>query len=102
MLGSRAPPPRGRPPPSPPARRAANCRPAHAPDQHRRVELRPQMCAQESFPHDVAVIGGCGRVGLPLAIALAYQGLSVRIYDVDASAVAMVNDAVLPFDEPGS
>jgi UDP-N-acetyl-D-mannosaminuronic acid dehydrogenase len=48
------------------------------------------------------VIGGCGHVGLPLAIAFADRGLRVGIYDVNADAVATVNSAVLPFDEPGA
>ena len=52
--------------------------------------------------HDVVVIGGCGHVGLPLAIALADRGASVLVYDVSEGAVALVNDAVLPFDEPGA
>ena len=49
---------------------------------------------------DVVVIGGCGRVGLPLAIAFASRGLTVRIYDVSEPAVALVNQGRLPFDEP--
>jgi UDP-N-acetyl-D-mannosaminuronic acid dehydrogenase len=48
------------------------------------------------------VIGGCGHVGLPLAIAFADRGSSVLVYDVSDAAVDMVNDAVLPFDEPGA
>jgi UDP-N-acetyl-D-mannosaminuronic acid dehydrogenase len=55
-----------------------------------------------SFPHDVVVIGGCGHVGLPLAIALADRGASVLVYDVSKTAVDLVNEAVLPFDEPGA
>lgn len=54
------------------------------------------------FPRDVAVVGGCGRVGLPLAIALADRGASVAIYDVSAPAVAAVNAGRMPFDEPGA
>jgi UDP-N-acetyl-D-mannosaminuronic acid dehydrogenase len=52
------------------------------------------------FSHDVVVIGGCGHVGLPLAIAFAGRGASVLIYDVSDDAVKRVNDATLPFDEP--
>jgi UDP-N-acetyl-D-mannosaminuronic acid dehydrogenase len=52
------------------------------------------------FSHDIVVIGGCGHVGLPLAIAFADRGSSVLVYDVSATAVALVNDGVLPFDEP--
>src|SRR5215471_19010464 len=54
------------------------------------------------FSRDVVVIGGCGHVGLPLAIALADRGASVVVYDVSAEAVASVNAARLPFDEPGA
>ena len=60
------------------------------------------MSRPEPFSHDIVVIGGCGHVGLPLAIALADSGASVLVYDVSERAVALVNDGVLPFDEPGA
>jgi len=60
------------------------------------------MDQQSPFTHDVVVIGGCGHVGLPLAIALADSGASVLVYDVAESAVETVNNGVLPFDEPGA
>jgi UDP-N-acetyl-D-mannosaminuronic acid dehydrogenase len=56
----------------------------------------------ESFPRDVVVVGGCGHVGLPLAIAFAQRGANVGIYDTSEQAVALVNSAQLPFDEPGA
>ena len=56
----------------------------------------------EHFSRDVVVIGGCGHVGLPLAIALADRGSTVAIYDVSADAVDGVNAARLPFAEPGA
>jgi UDP-N-acetyl-D-mannosaminuronic acid dehydrogenase len=56
----------------------------------------------EGFSHDVAVIGGCGHVGLPLAIALADRDASVVVYDISETAVDLVNAGVLPFDEPGA
>jgi UDP-N-acetyl-D-mannosaminuronic acid dehydrogenase len=56
----------------------------------------------DGFTHDVVVIGGCGHVGLPLAIALADRGASVLIYDISEQHVRLVNDGVLPFDEPGA
>jgi UDP-N-acetyl-D-mannosaminuronic acid dehydrogenase len=58
--------------------------------------------AGERFDLDVVVIGGCGHVGLPLAIAFADRGARVGIYDVSDAAVATVNAARLPFDEPGA
>ena len=54
------------------------------------------------FSTDVVIIGGCGRVGLPLGVALASRGLSVVLYDLNATAVATVNSGVLPFDEEGA
>jgi UDP-N-acetyl-D-mannosaminuronic acid dehydrogenase len=51
---------------------------------------------------DVCVVGGCGRVGLPLGIALASRGLSVVLYDIDATAVDQVNRAEMPFAESGA
>ena len=40
--------------------------------------MEDQLCA---FERDVLVIGGCGHVGLPLAIAFADLGARVGIYD---------------------
>ena len=54
------------------------------------------------FDLDVVVVGGCGHVGLPLALAFADRGLNVGVYDLDAIAVDMVSSGVMPFDEPGA
>ena len=54
------------------------------------------------FARDVVVVGGCGRAGLPLAVALADQGLQVAIFDIRAPAVAAVNARQLPFAEAGA
>jgi UDP-N-acetyl-D-mannosaminuronic acid dehydrogenase len=51
---------------------------------------------------DVVVIGGCGHVGLPLALAFADRGAKVAIYDLSEAAVAMVNSGQMPFAEPGA
>jgi UDP-N-acetyl-D-mannosaminuronic acid dehydrogenase len=58
--------------------------------------------AEAQFSRDVVVIGGCGHVGLPLAMAFADRGARVGIYDVSAAAVATVNAGGLPFHEPGA
>jgi UDP-N-acetyl-D-mannosaminuronic acid dehydrogenase len=55
-----------------------------------------------SFARDVAIVGGCGRVGLPLGLALADAGLSVTLYDRDAHAVDRVRAAKMPFYEEGA
>lgn len=54
------------------------------------------------FDYDVVVVGGAGHVGLPLAIAFADRGLTVQIYDVSDTTVALVNRGVMPFLEPGA
>src|SRR4051812_23850153 len=53
-----------------------------------------------SFAVDVVVVGGCGHVGLPLAIAFADRGLRTVAFDVNPDAVALVGSGTLPFDEP--
>ena len=68
----------------------------------RDFELMGEPVPDSTFTRDVAVIGGCGHVGLPLAIALADSGARVSVYDVSEAAVALVNSAQLPFDEPGA
>ncbi|HVB46216.1 MAG TPA: nucleotide sugar dehydrogenase [Streptosporangiaceae bacterium] len=55
-----------------------------------------------AFARDVVVVGGCGHVGLPLAIALAGRGARVDIYDISAAAVGMVNEGRMPFAEPAA
>ncbi len=58
--------------------------------------------SDREFEHDVVVIGGCGHVGLPLAIAFAERGATVTIYDISEPAVESVNAGRMPFDEPGA
>jgi len=50
-----------------------------------------------SFEYDVCVVGGCGHVGLPLAITFARRGLKGSIYDINddkAKQVAAGEDAL--------
>ncbi|MDQ6838315.1 MAG: nucleotide sugar dehydrogenase [Actinomycetota bacterium] len=54
------------------------------------------------FKHDLVIVGGCGRVGLPLALAFADRGLRVAIFDINGAAVDLVNVGRLPFDELGA
>jgi UDP-N-acetyl-D-mannosaminuronic acid dehydrogenase len=54
------------------------------------------------FTRDVAVIGGCGHVGLPLALTFADLELRTVIYDIDRAAVASVRAGVMPFSEQGA
>jgi UDP-N-acetyl-D-mannosaminuronic acid dehydrogenase len=50
---------------------------------------------------DLCIVGGCGRVGLPLALRFAHAGLSVGIFDVDEAAMAEVRAGRMPFLERG-
>lgn len=50
----------------------------------------------------VVVVGGCGHVGLPLAISLANIGVNVVALDIDEVKVDQVLSGVMPFLEPGT
>jgi UDP-N-acetyl-D-mannosaminuronic acid dehydrogenase len=49
----------------------------------------------------VVVVGGCGHVGLPLAVVLADHGHQVVSFDIDSDVVKRVNAGEAPFLEPG-
>lgn len=51
---------------------------------------------------NVVVVGGCGHVGLPLAMALADRGIHTVSYDINQAAVDLVNSGKMPFLEPGA
>jgi len=53
------------------------------------------------FEHDVCIVGGCGRVGLPLSIAFADKGLRVVVYDTDVNRLNKVKAGTMPFMEDG-
>jgi UDP-N-acetyl-D-mannosaminuronic acid dehydrogenase len=50
----------------------------------------------------IAVLGGCGHVGLPLALTFASKGCDVTIVDVNAQAVDSVNAGRVGFQERGA
>src|SRR5262245_34176294 len=47
----------------------------------------------------LAVVGGCGHVGLPLGLAFARKGFQVDLVDTCAERVAEVNAGRMPFHE---
>jgi UDP-N-acetyl-D-mannosaminuronic acid dehydrogenase len=51
---------------------------------------------------DVVVVGGCGHVGLPLALSLAETGYRVGILDVDTAKIEHVRSGHVPFLETGA
>jgi UDP-N-acetyl-D-mannosaminuronic acid dehydrogenase len=50
----------------------------------------------------MVIVGGCGHVGLPLALSLADCGYKVGIDDIDAGKVAYVKAGNVPFLENGA
>ncbi len=70
-------------------------------------ELKPTTATsaevkQEIEVGPVAIVGGCGHVGLPLGIAFARQGISVDLLDTHEPRVLLVNQGMLPFHEEGA
>jgi len=55
-----------------------------------------------NFRYDVAIIGGAGHIGLPLALAFADQGKSVLAHDIDAAAFETIAAGKMPFMDAGS
>jgi len=51
---------------------------------------------------DAVIVGGCGHVGLPLALSLAEVGLRVGIDDIDRAKVEQVKAGRVPFHENGA
>jgi len=69
-----------------------------------------QIAPKQAFPLDppddkelqvgpLAIVGGCGHVGLPLALAFAAQGHCVDLLDTSPERVALVNSGRMPFYE---
>jgi len=51
---------------------------------------------------DLVIVGGCGHVGLPLALSLANSGYHVGINDIDQAKIEMVKAGQVPFREAGA
>lgn len=47
----------------------------------------------------LAIVGGCGHVGLPLGLAFARKGIRVELVDSNPERVKQVNAALMPFHE---
>jgi UDP-N-acetyl-D-mannosaminuronic acid dehydrogenase len=57
---------------------------------------------KSQFVTDVAVIGGGGHVGLPLALSFADRGLRTLIYDTNRAVVETIREGRMPFTEEGA
>jgi UDP-N-acetyl-D-mannosaminuronic acid dehydrogenase len=69
----------------------------------------PQPGPALSGPHfnplsigPLAIVGGCGHVGLPLGLAFARKGYQVDLLDTSPERVALVNSGKMPFHEDGA
>ena len=51
---------------------------------------------------DLSIVGGCGHVGLPLALAFADTGARVGVYDLDREKMLRVQRGEMPFQERGA
>jgi len=51
---------------------------------------------------DVVIVGGCGHVGLPLALSFADSGYRVGIDDIDVAKIEQVRSGSVPFLENGA
>ena len=51
------------------------------------------------YANDICIVGGAGRVGLPLALTFANKGLRVIVCDVNESALELIRDGRMPFAE---
>ena len=71
-------------------------------DQPASITSDGGVIGEGDVTYDVVVVGGCGHVGLPLAIAFASRGTRVGIYDINDAAVKQVMSGELPFREEGA
>jgi UDP-N-acetyl-D-mannosaminuronic acid dehydrogenase len=51
---------------------------------------------------DLVIVGGCGHVGLPLALSFAEAGCQVGIHDIDAAKMERLGRGEMPFMERGA
>ena len=59
----------------------------------------PPVAANDLFHGPLAIVGGCGHVGLPLGLAFARKGYQVDLLDTSPEKVALVNAGRMPFHE---
>ena len=66
---------------------------------------RPTPAPDPGHPLGVgplAIVGGCGHVGLPLGLAFARKGYAVDLLDVSPERAALINSGKMPFHEEGA
>ncbi len=71
----------------------------------RSAQANPQpvsIPSEWSGARTLTIVGGCGRVGLPLGLAFAGKGFQVDLFDTSTERVAQVNAGRMPFQEEGA
>jgi UDP-N-acetyl-D-mannosaminuronic acid dehydrogenase len=58
--------------------------------------------ASPSVQYDLAIVGGAGHIGLPMALVMADSGLNVHIVDLDVNAITTIKRGQMPFTEQGA
>ncbi|MBI6546974.1 MAG: nucleotide sugar dehydrogenase [Cyanobacteria bacterium NC_groundwater_1444_Ag_S-0.65um_54_12] len=58
--------------------------------------------ARSGSTTSVAIVGGCGHIGLPLGLSLTARGHSVMLIDTSAERIAQVQHGLMPFYETGA
>jgi len=70
--------------------------------QYTRIIFDALVLWGQEMKYDVCIVGGCGRVGLPLALCFAKVGKTVAIYDINHEACISINNGIMPFHEEGA
>src|SRR5438270_10007286 len=65
----------------------------------RAIERGQPRSARALGAGPLAIVGGCGHVGLPLGLAFARKGHQVDLIDTSPERVALVNQGRMPFHE---
>jgi UDP-N-acetyl-D-mannosaminuronic acid dehydrogenase len=59
------------------------------------------MSKKDASGGSVAIVGGCGHVGLPLGLSFAEAGLDVVLYDINEDSIRSLREGKMPFLEEG-
>ena len=51
------------------------------------------------YANDICIVGGAGRVGLPLALTFADKGFRVIVCDINEASLELIGDGQMPFAE---
>jgi len=54
---------------------------------------------EQSNKNKIVIVGGCGHIGLPLAVSLVNAGHNIIVYDINKEAIAVAASGSMPFFE---